>query len=359
MRFAPSALLLAISMATVPTVLAAPVARVLSFAPGAGAAAESDARAREAIEARLGSDRIVRTAGVAVTVAGGIAVLSGTVPVSPWSTRAARIARVVRGVRGVVNRIRVAPVRRSDTQIARDVRRGLRGTPALAKLPIAVAVRRGVVLLTGSITTWDEQELAERVAASVPGVRFCQNQLTWRSSRRTAALMVADVQSRLNWDPYVERAPIRVAAQGSLVLLEGAVGSAAQRKRAIAHAWVPGVTAVDSDGLRVVELPGEQTLRGSWPSDAEITAAIGDLLVYWPNLVISGARITVAGGIANVSGTVSTLADRDAVREMVRSAVGVIEVRDDLRGPWWRPPVQPPPAPTKPALRRRKRASRS
>jgi osmotically-inducible protein OsmY len=279
--------------------------------------------------------------------------------VSPWSTRAARIARVVRGVRAVVNRIRVVPVRRPDTQIARDVRRGLRGTPALAKLPIAVAVRRGVVLLTGSITTWDEQELAERVAASVPGVRFCQNQLTWRSSGRTAALVVADVQSRLSWDPYVERAPIRVAAQGGRVLLEGAVGSAAQRKRAIAHAWVPGVTAVDSDGLSVAVLPGEQALRSSWPSDAEITAAIGDLFVYWPKLTISGASITVAGGIANVRGTVSTLADRDAAREMVRSAVGVIEVRDDLRGPWWRPPVQPPPVPTKPAPRRRKRASRS
>lgn len=352
-------LLLAVVTTTVATVRAEPVAGALSFAAAAGASAESDARARQAIAARLASDRIVRAAGVEVTVAGGIATLNGTVPVSPWSTRAARIARLVRDVRAVVNRIRVAPVRRSDTQIARDVRQALRGTAALAKLPIEVAVRRGVVLLSGSITTWDEQELAGRVAASVPGVRFCQNQLTWRSSGRTAALVVADVQSRLSWDPYVERAPIRVAAKGSRVLLEGAVGSAAQRKRAIAHAWVPGVTAVDADGLNVVVLPGEEALRSSWPSDSEILATIVDLAPYWPRLVISGSSVTVLGGVVTVRGTVATLAERDAAHEMLRSAVGVVEVRDELRGPWWRPPVPPPAAPAKPARGRRKRASRS
>jgi hyperosmotically inducible protein len=326
--------------------------------PAAAGAAESDAGARKAIESKLASDRVVRTAGIEVAVVGGIAMLSGTVPVSPWSTRAARIARVVRGVRAVVNRIRVAPVRRSDTQVARDVRQALRGTAALARLPITVAVRRGVVLLTGSITTWDEQELAERVATSVPGVRFCQNQLSWRSSGRTAALVVADIQSRLSWDPYVEAAPIRVAARGGRVILEGAVGSAAQRKRAMAHAWVPGVTAVDAGGLSVVALPDE-ALRSRWPSDAEILSAIRDLSPYWPELVISGSTITVVGGVVTVRGTVATLAARDAAREMLRSAVGVVAVRDELRGPWWRPPLPPPPAPAKPAPGRRKRRSRS
>lgn len=318
---------------------------------------QADAEARRAIQQRLASDRLLRGAGLEVSVAAGIVVLSGAVPVWPWSTRAARIARVMQGVRAVVNRTRFVPVRRPDALVRREIRQALRANPALAKLPISVVVRRGVVQLSGSITSWDEQQLAERVATSVAGVRFCQNQLTLaRAIQRSAPLFAADVQSRLGWDPYVDRSPIRVSAQGSRVVLAGTVASAAQRKRAIMHAWVPGVTAVDASGLLVEHaLPGEESLRRTWPSDAQISATIAELAPYWPRLAISGVSITVVGGVVTLRGNVPALADRDAAEDMARSAVGVVDVQNELRGPWWRAPVRPPPVKAAPPARRKPR----
>jgi osmotically-inducible protein OsmY len=286
---------------------------------------------------------------IEVQVRSGIVLLTGTVAVAPASRRAARIARVLAGVRAVVNRVRTEPVRRPDSQVAREVRQALRRSPALASMPISVVVTRGVVQLRGSITSWEEQQLAESVVAAVRGVRFCQNQLTLaRTIPRTAAIVAADVRARLSRDPYVEHAPIRVDARRGVVSLSGRVAWPGQRKRAIMHAWVPGVTGVDADDLIVVPtLSGQEGLREFWPSDADILAAIADLLAYWPQLAAAGPTSSVVGGVVTLRGNVATLADRDAAQAMALSAVGVVEVRSELRGPWWRASPSPPPAPVK------------
>ena len=329
---------------------AEPVAdRGTSSAATSSSERPEDATIRRALWRRLASDEHVELDKVEVQVQRGIVLLAGTVSASPAGTRAARIARVIEGVRAVVNRVRVEPVRRHDSQVARDVRRSLRRTPALASMPISVAVTRGVVQLSGSITSWDEQQLAESVVAAVPGVRFCQNQLTLaRSMRRTAAIMAADVRTRLKRDPYLDRAPIVVEVRRGQVTLSGAVAWPAQRKRAMRHAWVPGVAAVDADELLVApSLPGQEGLRSVWPKDADIRVAIAELVAYWPQLAASGPTSSVVGGVVTLRGNVPTLADRDAARAMAQSAVGVVEVRDELRGPWWRAPVSPSPAPVK------------
>lgn len=329
-------------------------ARVTSARLAAPAAAVSpfELEMRRAVLLELNADRHFSASGIRATTENGIVVLTGSVPLSSWKERAARVASVVHGVRAVVNRLQVVPVSRPDHLVADEVRKALRGTAALTKMRIAVRVQDGVVELSGAISSWEEQQFAERVARHVPGVRFCLNQLSSRGSfRRTPDLMSGDVRSRLDWDPLVQHDPIRVSVRDGRVFLAGTTGGSAERQRAIALAWVKGVTAVDANALVVVaDKRPAPNVRVRFPTDSEISATIQDLASYWPSVSISALIITVGAGVVTVRGNVATFAEKRAVERMVRSAVGVVDVRSELRGPWWRPPPSPspPPPPSRP-----------
>jgi osmotically-inducible protein OsmY len=312
---------------------------------------------RRAVLLELGADGHLDASGIEATAENGIVILTGAVPLTSWKERAARVAGVVQGVRAVVNRIEVRPVSRPDRSVAEEVRKALRATAALKSAPITVRVQEGVVELVGVISSWEQQQLAERVARFVPGVRFCLNQLTSTGSlRRTPAIVVGEIQTRLDWDPLVQHAPIRVSLRGGRAFLAGWTGSAVERRRAITLAWVKGVTAVDATGLLVssTHRPAPN-VRLRFPTDSEILTTIQDLARYWPSVTMSALSVSVASGVATVRGNVATLAEKRAVELMMRSAVGVMDIKSELRGPWWRPPPTPPPAPPRSRPKRPRR----
>ena len=334
-----------------------PADRVASpAASAADVASFANPDIERAVVRQLGRDRHLVATGIQVVVRDGIVQLVGTVPVSSWRSRAARVAGVVRGVRAVVNRIATVPVRRADALIVKEVLAALRTTAALASLPMKAHVDEGIVELTGSISTWEQQQLAERVALSVPGVRFCQNQLVLgRFIKRTPALLAGDVRTRLDWDPLLQQASIRVSVRSGRVSLAGAVGTWAARRRVISHAWVKSVTAVDAKALVVdARRAAVSDIRSTWPTDSEIARAISDLAPYWPNINAANLTTLVSGGVVTLQGIVQTLAEKRAAEEMARSAVGVIEVKSELRGPWWRPPPVPAPPPQPPPTKRKR-----
>lgn len=334
-------------------------ARAAANAEAAAATSASVANAPlgQAIWKQLVADRHLDATGVVVTERKGIVELSGAVAVGLWRERAARIAALVGGVRGVVNRLRVVPVRRPDRMLTREVRSKLRATAALAPLPIQARARDGVVELSGFITSWEQQQLAERIARAVPGVRFCQNLLTASVSLgRTPAMLAGDVKSRLDWDPWLQGQGIEVAVSGTTVQLRGQVASAARQRRAIRHAWVKGVTAVDARDLTVSpHSAARDHFRETRPSDEEIRAAITDLAEYFPQVPLSALKLSIVSGVVTLQGTVPTLASKRAAEELARSAAGVGQLRSDLRGPWWRAPARTAPKPPRATKRRSRR----
>jgi osmotically-inducible protein OsmY len=261
---------------------------------------------------------------------------------------------VVTDVRAVVNRVRIALVRRRDADVARDVRAALRATAALAEMPISVKVSAGVVELTGRITSWEEQQLAERVVSGVPGARFCENQLSASvDMARTEAVLAGDVRSRLAWDPLVQHDSLHVTVRGTRVLLDGTTGSNAEAQRAITLAWVKGVTAVDAAAITVdTATRPNPNVRRRWPSDAQIAGTIQDLTHYWPDVPMASVTVAVLDGVVTLRGNVATLRESGAAEAMARGAVGVVKVDNQLRGPWWRAPLAPLPPPRKRPTRR-------
>lgn len=313
--------------------------------PAAGPPSESpatrpaDDAIRASVLAKLRRDHHLVASGVSSSVTAGIVELGGTVPLHRWRERAERVSRAVRGVRAVVNRIRVAPLRRPDREVERDVRAALRATAALRPMPIRASVSDGVVELDGWITSWEEQQLAERVASSIPGVRFCQNQLVAGNLVRSDAILAGDIRSRYDWEPLIEDDPIRVDVSDAHVVLSGKVGSRAEASQAAGLAWVKGVTRVDSAQLQLTLPPPDGDVRERWPTDSEMAASVTELGRYWPNVPIANLSVAVLDGAVTLRGTVQTLSESLAATDLARALVGVARVDNQLRGPWWRAPA--------------------
>jgi translation elongation factor EF-1beta len=73
--------------------------------------------------------------------------------------------------------------RRTDDEIAEDVRRALSADAVTADLQVEVEVRHGVVYLRGSVQTFDDAENAEAVASRVRAVREVREEFVIASLR--------------------------------------------------------------------------------------------------------------------------------------------------------------------------------
>ena len=89
---------------------------------------------------------------------------------------AEKAVRHITGVRGVFNHIEVA-----GGAVARDIRhrivQALHRNADLDARQVEISVFGGMATLTGSVTTWQQRETAERAAASAPGITSVENEI--------------------------------------------------------------------------------------------------------------------------------------------------------------------------------------
>ena len=216
----------------------------------AAALADSDVQAE--VSAELARDHKLNQTGIVVAVTSGVVELTGKVDNLISKERSTRIAESVRGVRSVSNRVEISAATRPDQDMQHDVIAALEFNIATAKMPIHATVRTGTVTLTGTVESWQEKQLAARIADGVRGVRLTQNDLiTKYKGKRTDTAIAADVRSRLQWDALVEHDPVEANVTDGRVVLSGSVGSAAEKSRAAVDAWVDGVASIDATGIVV------------------------------------------------------------------------------------------------------------
>src|SRR5260221_2192865 len=92
---------------------------------------------------------------------------------------------------------------RTDTQIQADVMAELKWEPRVAPNEIGVAVKDGVVTLTGWVDSYTKRWAAEEAAHSVRGVKAVANDievLLLTCDQRTDADIAAAAARALNWD---------------------------------------------------------------------------------------------------------------------------------------------------------------
>lgn len=296
----------------------------------------SDQAISDAVEDELLLDPAVPATRIDVQVEGGVVTLSGTVNNILAKERATRIAETVKGVRSVVNNIEVQPLEaRLDRQIRNDIEDALFTNPATEAEEIVVGVEDGVVALSGTVQSWQEKQLVEKVAKGVRGVTEVNSNIeVIYTAERPAQEIKAEIQQALRWDALIDNALIEVAVENDQVHLTGTVGSAAEKTRAINKAWVNGVTAVDATGLEVARWARDEDLRkGKYvvKPDDQIQQAIRAALVQDLRVDATNIRIQVAGGIVTLRGTVADLQTKRAAVQDARNTVGVINVKNRLK----------------------------
>lgn len=265
----------------------------------------------------------------------GIVTLNGSVDNILAKDRAVKIARTVRGVRAVVDKIDVDAPYRSDDILESDVNNALLSDPATDSYEINVNAINGLIMLTGTVESWQEKQLSEYIAKGVIGVKSVTNNITVNyKTDRSDFEIEKEIEQSLNNDIRIDDALIKVSVENGKVELSGTVGSASEKSLAQTKAWTAGVRLVNGEGLNVKEWARDENLRKNkyvFKTDIEIRDAVKDAFLYDPRVLSFNPDISVSYGVVTLTGAVDNLKAKRAAEQDAKNVVGVFRVKNYLK----------------------------
>ncbi|AWJ92578.1 BON domain-containing protein (plasmid) [Azospirillum baldaniorum] len=212
---------------------------------------------------------------------------------------------------------------RSDSDVKRDVEFEIRWTPALDPTDIGVAVKNGVVTLTGFVRSYLEKFEAEKAVKRVSGVVGVANDLEVRipsGEERPDPEIARDAVAAIkSWLPLSWES-IKVIVKSAWVTLEGTVEWNYQREsaeKAVRQVrGVKGVTNLITLKPQVAPSEIKQKIEQAFRRSAEVDAN----------------RITVEANGSEIvlKGTVRSWAERQEAERAAWAAPGVTKVENRI-----------------------------
>lgn len=221
----------------------------------------------------------------------------------------------------------------------------------LSPFRINVDVENGRALLTGSVESEVERDLAEQIALGIDGIQTVDNQLRVDPQiqpevgseslvqRLDNATLTATVKSKLLWNRHTEGLDIDVDSQNGVVTLSGQAQSALAKELA-------GKLAANTRGVREVNnqltvagapatplsdtaAEAEQAVEkaGAALGDAWISSKVKASFLYSRHLDGLNIAVQTRDGVVTLSGVVASAAEKDLAIETARNIRGVREVQ--------------------------------
>jgi osmotically-inducible protein OsmY len=212
---------------------------------------------------------------------------------------------------------------KTDLQIQKDVIDELKWHPNLVSSEIGVAVKNGVVTLSGQVDSYTKKTTAEKLAKKVAGVKAIAEDIQVGVSpnyKRTDAEIAQDVVNALKWNSAVLQERIKIEVEDGVVRLDGEVDWNFQRteaKKSIEN--IQGVRMV----LNFVTIK-PQTV----PADIEkrITAAFSRSA----SIDSKAVHAQVSGNKVILTGTVRSIAEKNDADNAAWAAPGIVHVDNKL-----------------------------
>ena len=213
--------------------------------------------------------------------------------------------------------------KRSNKELRQRVLDELDWEPSIESADLGVAVKEGVVTLTGEVPSYAQKRTAERTVLRLAGVKGLANEIEVKlpsKHKRTDADLAQAAIDALERHVQIPSDAIKVKVDGGWVTLEGSVNWNYQRKRAErAIRYLMGVKGV-SNLVKVKKraTPGDLRQRIKQALERRIDREAEDITV-----IVDEGKVTLEG-------TVASWTDRDDIETAVWAAPGVTNVENNL-----------------------------